>query len=75
MYRLQYPQNNQPYYNNRWFLQSLVLFAEDLKTKELFDCLKELFPEYQKEHVALNRIYSLSSKAVHTAIAYPNYLI
>ena len=49
--------------------------AEDFRTKELFDCLEELFPEHQKEHAALDRIYSLSSKTIHTAFAYHNYLI
>lgn len=52
-----------------------IKFADDFKTKELFDCLEEIFPEYQKEHAALDRIYSLSSKTIHTALAYHNYLI
>lgn len=52
-----------------------VKFPDDFRTKELFDCVEELFPEYQKENAALDRIYSLSSKTIHTALAYPNYLI
>jgi hypothetical protein len=52
-----------------------VKFAEDFRAKELFDCLEELFPEYLKEHAALDRIYSLSSRTIHTAFAYHNYLI
>ncbi|MGC2570594.1 MAG: hypothetical protein WA364_03710 [Candidatus Nitrosopolaris sp.] len=52
-----------------------IKFSEDFRTKDLFDCLEELFPEYQKENAALERIYSLSSKTIHTALAYPNYLV
>jgi hypothetical protein len=39
-----------------------------------FDIIKELFPQQKEEYDALNTIYRVSSRTVHRAIPYPNYL-
>ncbi len=48
-------------------------FTSKLKTRDIFHIVKELFPK-QKEYEALGKIYDMSSKTVHRAISYPNYL-
>jgi hypothetical protein len=50
-----------------------VKFTSQLKTKDVFAMIKDLFP-HQKEHDALDTIYRVSSRTVHRAIPYPNYL-
>jgi len=48
-------------------------FTSKLKREDVFHIIKELFPT-QKEYEALDKIYSMSSKAIHRAISYPNYI-
>ena len=50
-----------------------IKFTSKLKTEDVFHIIKELFPT-QKEYEALDKIYSMSSKAIHRAISYPNYI-
>jgi hypothetical protein len=50
-----------------------IKFTSKLKTEDVFHIIKELFPT-QKEYEALDQIYSMSSKAIHRAISYPNYI-
>jgi hypothetical protein len=50
-----------------------IRFTSKLKTEDVFHMIKELFPT-QKEYEALDKIYSMSSKAIHRAISYPNYI-
>jgi hypothetical protein len=50
-----------------------VKFSSRLKTKDVFQMIKDFFPQ-QKEYDALNVIYGISSKTVHRALPYPNYL-
>jgi hypothetical protein len=50
-----------------------IRFTSKLKTEDVFHIIKELFPT-QKEYEALNKIHTMSSKASHRAISYPNYI-
>ena len=50
-----------------------IKFTSKLKTEDVFHIIKELFPT-QKEYEALDKIYSMSSKAIHRVISYPNYI-
>jgi len=50
-----------------------VSFTSKLKTKDVFHIVKELFPK-QNEYEALGKIFDMSSKTIHLAISYPNYL-
>jgi hypothetical protein len=50
-----------------------IRFTSKLKTDDVFYMIKELFPK-QKEHEALNKIYSMSSKTIHRALSQPNYI-
>jgi len=50
-----------------------IRFTSKLKTGDIFHIVKELFPK-QKEYEALDKIYDMSSKTVHRAISYPNYI-
>ncbi len=50
-----------------------IRFTSKFKTKDVFHIVKELFPK-QKEYEALDKIYDMSSKTVHRAISYPNYI-
>jgi hypothetical protein len=50
-----------------------VKFTSRLKTIDVFQIIKDFFPQ-QKEYDALNMIYEISSKTVHRALPYPNYL-
>jgi hypothetical protein len=50
-----------------------ISFTSKLKTTDVFHIVKELFPK-QKEYEALDKIYAMSSKTVHRAISYPNYI-
>jgi hypothetical protein len=51
-----------------------VKFKSQLQKKEVFGIIKELFPQQKEEYDALNTIYRVSSRTVHRAIPYPNYL-
>ncbi|MGB8934848.1 MAG: hypothetical protein WCC17_07060 [Candidatus Nitrosopolaris sp.] len=50
-----------------------IRFTSKFKTEDVFHIIKELFPT-QKEYEALDKIYAMSSKAIHRAISYPNYI-
>jgi hypothetical protein len=50
-----------------------IRFTSKLRTEDVFQIVRELFPT-QKEYEALDKIYSMSSKAIHQAISYPNYI-
>jgi hypothetical protein len=50
-----------------------IKFTSKLKTRDVFHIVKELFPTH-KEYEALAKIYDMSSKTVHRAISYPNYI-
>lgn len=50
-----------------------VKFTFRLNTTDVFQMIKDFFPQ-QKEYDALNMIYEISSKTVHRALPYPNYM-
>lgn len=50
-----------------------IRFTSKLKTEDVFRIIKELFPTH-KEYEALAKICDMSSKTVHRAISYPNYI-
>jgi hypothetical protein len=50
-----------------------VKLTSNLKTKDVFSMISDFF-QHQKEYEALNTIYRVSSRAIHRALPYPNYL-
>jgi len=49
-----------------------IRFTSKLKTRDVFHMVKELFAK--QEYEALDKIYAMSSKTIHRAISYPNYI-
>jgi hypothetical protein len=50
-----------------------VKLTSNLKTKDVFSMISDFF-RHQKEYEALNTIYRVSSRTIHRALPYPNYL-
>ena len=49
-----------------------IRFTSKLKTRDVFHMVKELFAK--QEYESLDKIYAMSSKTIHRAISYPNYI-